>query len=74
MFSIVYGSGPLTPEFLQLRLDIVNSVSRGRLLMRSSLSFGPPRLVSSMAQMVACHFERSATSLIITVAEQPKMI
>jgi len=24
--------------------------------------------------MVACHFERSATSLIITVAEQPKMI
>jgi len=31
MFSIVYVSGPLTPEFLQLRLDIVNSVSRGRL-------------------------------------------
>jgi hypothetical protein len=31
MFSIVYGSGPLTPKFLQLRLDIVNSVSRGRL-------------------------------------------
>jgi len=29
MFSIVYGSGPLTPEF-ELRLGIVNSASCGR--------------------------------------------
>ncbi len=31
MISIVYDSGPLAPEFLELRLGIVNSASRGRL-------------------------------------------
>jgi len=30
MFSIVHGSGPLTPEFLQLCLGIVESGSPGR--------------------------------------------
>jgi hypothetical protein len=31
MFSIVYLSGALAPEFVQLRLDIVNSGSGGRI-------------------------------------------
>jgi len=31
MFSIVYLSGALAPDFLQLRLDIVISASRGRI-------------------------------------------
>jgi len=31
MLSIVYVPGPLTPEFLQLRLDIVNSAPDGRI-------------------------------------------
>jgi hypothetical protein len=38
MFSIAYGSGPLTPEFLQLCLGIVTSTSRGCLEGRNPFS------------------------------------
>jgi hypothetical protein len=39
MFSIVYVSGTLAPEVLQLRLDIVKSASRGRILGRNPFSY-----------------------------------
>jgi hypothetical protein len=38
MFSIVSVSDPLTPDFIQLHLVIVNSASRGRIEARNRLS------------------------------------
>jgi hypothetical protein len=38
MFSIVYLSGSLAPEFLQLRLDIAISALRGRIEGRNRFS------------------------------------